>query len=86
MHIQVKYPLFEILRTRNVLDYTTMGKGLRVVKRYNRDKPIWVVIHICMETTQGISLYSYFYLKVAKMPCFLIIFFSSTKLENKGAK
>jgi hypothetical protein len=38
-----------------------------------------------METTQGISLYSYLYLKVAKMSCFLIIFyvFSSTKSENK---
>jgi hypothetical protein len=37
-----------------------------------------------METTQGISLYSYLYLKLAKMPCFsLLPGFSSTKLENK---
>jgi hypothetical protein len=35
-----------------------------------RNEPVLVVIHLCMETTQGISLYSYFYLKLAKMPCF----------------
>jgi hypothetical protein len=33
-----------------------------VVKRSGRDEPIWVVVHMCMETTQGISLYSYLYL------------------------
>jgi hypothetical protein len=52
-----------------------------VVKRFGRDEPIWVVIHICMETTQGISLYSYLSLKLAKMPYFsyyLKKFFSST--------
>jgi hypothetical protein len=26
--------------------------------------------HVCMETTQGIILCSYLYLKLAKMPCF----------------
>jgi hypothetical protein len=48
------------------------------VKRTDRDEPICVVIHIYMETTQGISLYSYFYLKLAKKPCFsyyLLCFF-----------
>jgi hypothetical protein len=40
------------------------------VKRIGRDEPVGVVIHICMETTQGISLCSYLYLKLAKMPCF----------------
>jgi hypothetical protein len=40
------------------------------VKRSGRDEPIWVAMYIFMETTQGISLYSYLYLKVAKMPCF----------------
>jgi hypothetical protein len=39
-------------------------------KRTGRDEPIWVVIHIYMETTQGISLYSYLYLKLAKALCF----------------
>jgi hypothetical protein len=38
-----------------------------------------------METTQEIYLHSYLYLKLTKMPCFLIVFyvFSSTKSENK---
>jgi hypothetical protein len=40
------------------------------VKRTGRDEPIGVVIYMCMETTQGNSLYSYVYLKLAKMPCF----------------
>jgi hypothetical protein len=40
-----------------------------VVKRSGRDEPMWVVIHVCMETMLGISLYSYPYLKVAKMLC-----------------
>jgi hypothetical protein len=40
------------------------------VKRTGRDEPTGVVIHMCMETTQGNSLCSSLYLKVAKMPCF----------------
>jgi hypothetical protein len=56
----------------------------RVVKCSGRVEPVWVIIHICMETTQRISLYSYLYLKLACHD-FLIIFyvFSSTKSENK---
>jgi hypothetical protein len=42
------------------------------VKRSGRDEPMWVVIHMCMEATLGISLYSYLYLKLAKMPSFLL--------------
>jgi hypothetical protein len=42
------------------------------VKKSGKDEPVWVVIHICMETTQGISLYSYFYLKLAKTLFFLL--------------
>jgi hypothetical protein len=55
------------------------------VKRSGRDEPIWVVIYITMETTQGISLYSYPYLKLAKCHILLTTFyvFSSTKSENK---
>jgi hypothetical protein len=55
------------------------------VKRSGRDEPLWAVIHMCMETTQGISLYSYLHLKLQKYHVFLIIFyvFSSTKSENK---
>jgi hypothetical protein len=30
---------------------------------------MWVVIHKCMETMLGISLYSYPYLELAKMLC-----------------
>jgi hypothetical protein len=40
------------------------------VERSGRDESIWVVIHMCMEAMLGISLYSYPYLKLAKMLCF----------------
>jgi hypothetical protein len=40
----------------------TMGRG----PGSSRDELMWVVIHLCMEATLGISLYSYFYLKLAK--------------------
>jgi hypothetical protein len=60
------------------------------VKRSGRDEPIWVVIHMCMKTTQGSSLYSCPYLKLAKTPFFYYLlwffFFSSTKSENKRAE
>jgi hypothetical protein len=59
------------------------------VKRSGRNEPIWVVIHICLETTQGISQYGYLHLRLAKAPRFFkkIIFyvFSSTKSENRRA-
>jgi hypothetical protein len=48
----------------------TLGRGLRGVKRTSRDEPIGIVMHICMETTQGNSLCSYLYLKLAKISCF----------------
>jgi hypothetical protein len=44
-----------------------MGKGPEVVKRSGRDEPMWVLIHKCMEAMLGISLYSYFYPKLAKI-------------------
>jgi hypothetical protein len=46
-----------------------MGMGLEVVTRSGRDEPMWVVTHMCMEATLGISLYSYLYLKQAKTLC-----------------
>jgi hypothetical protein len=52
------------------------------VKRSGRDEPIGVVIHICMETTEGISLSSYLYLKLAKMPFFFFIIFYIFLLQN----
>jgi hypothetical protein len=59
-----------------------------VVNRSGREEPIWVVIHIYMEVTQGIPLYSYLHLKLAKLYAFLFILyvFSSTKSENKRVK
>jgi hypothetical protein len=39
------------------------------VKRSGRDESIRVVIHMCMEAMLVISLYSYPYLKLAKMLC-----------------
>jgi hypothetical protein len=56
------------------------------VIRTSRDEPFGIVIHICMETTQEISLYSYIYLKLAKHHDSLITFYdsSSTKSENRG--
>jgi hypothetical protein len=33
-----------------------------VVNKSDRDEPMWVVIHKCMEAMLGISLYSYPYL------------------------
>jgi hypothetical protein len=50
-----------------------------VVKRSGKEEPIWVVIHINMET----SLNSYLYLKLARVLCFSYYLFSSTKSENK---
>jgi hypothetical protein len=41
---------------------------------------MWAAIHICMEATLGISLYSYLYLKLAKTLSFIL---SLTFLFNK---
>jgi hypothetical protein len=57
------------------------------VKRTGRDETIGVVIHICMETTQGNSLCRYLYLKLAKTSWLsfytLCIFFYKIR-EQKG--
>jgi hypothetical protein len=45
------------------------------VKRTGRCELIEAVIHICMETTQGDSLCSYLYLKLAKHHDFQFIFY-----------
>jgi hypothetical protein len=54
------------------------------VKRTGRGESTGTVIHICMGTTQGNSLCSYLYLKLAKhcVLCFIFYVFSSTKLET----
>jgi hypothetical protein len=48
---------------------------------------MWVAIHMCMEATQGISLCSYPYLKLAKLPCFsyyILCFFFNKIREQEG--
>jgi hypothetical protein len=58
------------------------------VKRSGNDEAIWVAIHNCMEAPEGIFLYSYLYLKLAKHYAFLIIsyVFFLTKSENNWLK
>jgi hypothetical protein len=57
------------------------------VKRSGRDEPIQVVIHMSMVATLGISLYSYLYLKVAKILCLsyygLCLLFNKTGEEGR---
>jgi hypothetical protein len=57
------------------------------VKRSGKNELMWVVIHMFMEATLGISLYSYLCLKVAKMLClsFYCLCFLFTKIgEQEG--
>jgi hypothetical protein len=56
------------------------------VKRSGRDKPIQVVIHICMEAMLGISLYNYLYLKLGKMLClsYYLLCFLFNKIGEEG--
>jgi hypothetical protein len=53
------------------------------VKKTGRDEPIEVAIYICMETTQGISLCTYLYLKLAKMSCFSMFCFLFCKIGKQ---
>jgi hypothetical protein len=63
-----------------------MERGQGVMKRTGRDEPMWIVIYICMVTTLGIPLYSYLYLKLAKMLSFLLslIFLFNKNWRTKG--
>jgi hypothetical protein len=56
------------------------------VKRIKGDEPIGVAMYTCMEISQGTSLCSYLYLKLAKMSCFSFYLFSSTKSGNRKAE
>jgi hypothetical protein len=58
--------------------------GQEVMKRSGRDEPIWVVIHMCMETTLGFCLYSYFYLKLAKMLLFLLSLQQNQRIRGQN--
>jgi hypothetical protein len=48
----------------------TMGKGLGRSEEDGRGVSIGAIIHICKKTTQGNPMYSYLYLKLAKMSYF----------------
>jgi hypothetical protein len=54
------------------------------VKRSGRDEPMWVAIHKCMDAI-GISLYSYLYLKLAKILClfYYLLFFLFNKIQEQ---
>jgi hypothetical protein len=55
------------------------------VKRSGRDEPIQVAIHMCMKAMLRISLYSYLYLKLAKMLSFLLsLKFVFNKIGEEG--
>jgi hypothetical protein len=52
-----------------------------------RDEPMWVAIQKWMEAMLGISLYSYLYLKLAKMIClsyYLLCFLFNKIREQEG--
>jgi hypothetical protein len=57
-----------------------------VMKRCDRDEPVCVAIHKCMEAMLGISLYSYLYLKLAKTLSISLsfMFFSHKFGEQEG--
>jgi hypothetical protein len=57
----------------------TTGMGLK--KKNRGDEPIWVIIHIHMEMSQGNSLYSY--LNKQK---YHLKFFVFTKMKNSRAE
>jgi hypothetical protein len=59
------------------------GNG-EVVKRSGRHESTWVVTHLYMEAMLGISLYSYLYLKLAKMLC--LSYYCLCLLFNKIGK
>jgi hypothetical protein len=59
-----------------------------VVKRSGRDESIRVAIHMYMETTLGISLYSYLYLKLAKTLClsYYFLWFLFNKIREQEGR
>jgi uncharacterized membrane protein YbaN (DUF454 family) len=58
-----------------------------VEKRSGTAESIRIVIHLCMEAMLGISLYSYPYLKLAKMLCLsyycLCLLFNKIREEGR---
>jgi hypothetical protein len=57
------------------------------VKSSGRDEPMWVSINKCMEAMLGTSLYSYLYLKLAKMLCLsYYLCFLFNKIGEEGRR
>jgi hypothetical protein len=54
------------------------------MKKNRGDEPIWVIIHIYMEISQGNSLCSYLYLKQAKNVIFFLLQNWRTRGQNKS--
>jgi hypothetical protein len=56
------------------------------MKWSGRDEPMWIAIHKCMEAMLGMSLYSYLYLKLAKMLClsYCLLCFLLNKFREEG--
>jgi hypothetical protein len=56
------------------------------VKRSGRDEPMWAAIHMYIEAMLGISLYSYLFLKLARILCLTYIsnVSSPTKSDIRG--
>jgi hypothetical protein len=57
------------------------------MKKSSRDESMWVAIHMYMEVMLGISLYSYFYLKLSKTVCpsyYLLCFLFNKIRELEG--
>jgi hypothetical protein len=52
------------------------------MKWFGRDKPFWVVIHMCTEAMLGISLYSYPYLKLEKNAMSFLLLLMSSFQQN----
>jgi hypothetical protein len=65
-----------------------MGRGLGSSEESCREEPMWVVIHKCMEAMLGISLYSYFYPKLAKMLClsYYLLCFLFNKIRGQEGR
>jgi hypothetical protein len=56
------------------------------MKRSGRDEPTWIVIHIYMETAQGISLYSCLHLKLTKILCFSFLSYMFFHQQNQRSR
>jgi hypothetical protein len=56
------------------------------MKRTGRVEPIGIVIYICIETTQGHSLCSYPFVKLANTPCFSVLGFFFYKIEEQESR